>query len=164
MAIEFPKPFSAISVFNQHQVEYIVVGAVAAVLQGAPITTYDLDVVHSRTPENIQRLLLALTNLQARYRDLTGCHLPANAGLLAATPGHNLFKTRYGSVDVLATVGAGRDYDSLFPDSFEMDIEGMRVRVLELFAVIALKEAAGRDKDKWVLPILKQALLLRNKQ
>jgi hypothetical protein len=40
-----------------HRVEFIVIGGVCAVLHGAPVTTFDLDVVHSRTPENLNRLL-----------------------------------------------------------------------------------------------------------
>ena len=35
-----------------HRVEFIVVGGVSAALQGAPVTTFDIDVVHSRAPEN----------------------------------------------------------------------------------------------------------------
>ncbi len=37
-------------------VEFIIVGGAAAVIQGAPITTNDLDIVHRRTPENVARL------------------------------------------------------------------------------------------------------------
>jgi hypothetical protein len=48
------------------------VGGVAAVLEGAPISTFDLDIVHDRSPENVTRLLSALADLDARYRDLTG--------------------------------------------------------------------------------------------
>ena len=50
-------------------VELIVVGLLAAVAQGAPVTTHDLDIVHRRTPENIAKLLDVLVNkLDARYR------------------------------------------------------------------------------------------------
>jgi hypothetical protein len=42
-----------------HEIKFIVVGGVSAVLQGAPIATFDLDLVHSRDSENIQRLLRA---------------------------------------------------------------------------------------------------------
>ncbi|MEZ4293931.1 MAG: hypothetical protein R3B70_03060 [Polyangiaceae bacterium] len=37
-------------------VELVVVGGTAAVLQGAPVVTFDLDIVHRRTPENVSRL------------------------------------------------------------------------------------------------------------
>ncbi len=41
----------------ENHVEFIVVGGISAVLQGAPIATFDLDVVHPRTADNMQRLL-----------------------------------------------------------------------------------------------------------
>ena len=53
---------------HEHGIEFIAVGGVAAVLEGAPISTFDLDLVHSRTTDNVQRLLKALTSLDAYYR------------------------------------------------------------------------------------------------
>ncbi len=41
----------------------------AAVLNGAPIMTFDLDILHSRQPENIARLIDALRDLGAHYRN-----------------------------------------------------------------------------------------------
>jgi hypothetical protein len=41
----------------------------AAVLQRAPILTEDMDVVHDRAPDNVDRLVLALTEMNAVYRD-----------------------------------------------------------------------------------------------
>ena len=55
-------------VFARHEVQYIIVGGIGAVLQGALVTTEDLDVVHERTPQNIERLLAALQKLHARFR------------------------------------------------------------------------------------------------
>jgi hypothetical protein len=37
-------------------VEFIVVGGTAAVIMGAPVVTFDIDIVHRRTPENVDRL------------------------------------------------------------------------------------------------------------
>jgi hypothetical protein len=53
-------------------VDFIVVGGVGAVLQGAPISTFDLDRVHPRTRKNVDRLMVALELLDARYRDSRG--------------------------------------------------------------------------------------------
>jgi hypothetical protein len=50
-------------------VEFIVVGGVAAVLQGVPITTTDLDIVHRRTPENVARLLITAKTKAGRPKD-----------------------------------------------------------------------------------------------
>ena len=52
----------------RHGVDFVVVGGIAATLQGAPINTYDLYVVHSRIAENVTRRLGALTELEAIYR------------------------------------------------------------------------------------------------
>ena len=49
-------------------VEFIIVGGAAAVMQGAPITTNDLDIVHRRTPENVARLLEVLQQIDATMR------------------------------------------------------------------------------------------------
>jgi hypothetical protein len=55
-------------VLIKHEVEFIVVGGVSAALQGAPVTTFELPLVQSRDPENIERLLRALDSLDAIYR------------------------------------------------------------------------------------------------
>ena len=52
----------------ENEVEFVVVGMAAGILQGAPITTIDLDIVHRRSPENVARLLRVLTILEAVYR------------------------------------------------------------------------------------------------
>jgi len=62
----------------------------AVVLQGAPVTTVDLDLVHRRTPENIDRLLRVLAHL--------------------AGPGHQLLTTNLGDLDCLGTIGDGMGY------------------------------------------------------
>jgi hypothetical protein len=38
----------ALEVLGRHRVRFIVVGGVAAVLGGAPVSTFDLDIVHDR--------------------------------------------------------------------------------------------------------------------
>ena len=51
MITDFEK---ALSVLLQHQVEFIVIGDVAGTLHGSAFITQDLDVVYSRTRENIR--------------------------------------------------------------------------------------------------------------
>lgn len=45
---------------DDHEVKYVVIGGIAAVLHGVPRTTFDLDVLIEATVENAGRLLLAL--------------------------------------------------------------------------------------------------------
>ena len=45
---------------TEHGVDFLVVGGVGAILQGASLSTFDLDIVHSTEPANIARLLASL--------------------------------------------------------------------------------------------------------
>ena len=139
-------------------VEFIVVGGMAAVFQAAPITTFDIDVVHSTSAENVARLLRALGEVDAYYRLQPERRFRPNESHLSG-PGHQLLMTRFGPLDLLGTIGKARGYGDLLPHTIEMEItDGLRVRVLQLDALIATKEEAGREKDLAVLPILRATL------
>src|SRR5579885_642698 len=140
----------------EHAVDFIVIGGVSAALQGAPITTFDLDVVHSRAPENLDRLLSALQALDAYYREQPSRRLRPDRSHLSSA-GHQLLMTRYGPLDLLGTVTGNRGYEDLVEHTIDQPLEeGLRVRLLDLATVIRLKEEMGRDKDKAVLPVLRR--------
>ena len=128
-------------------VKFLVVGGVAAVLNGAPINTFDLDVVHARDETNVSKLLRVLDR-----------RLKPGAGHLSSAGHHNLITT-CGPLDVLGSIGLGLSYEDLLPDTVEMEIGGgVRVRVLGLAKIVALKEELGGEKDLAVLPILRRTL------
>jgi len=143
---------------RRHKVDFIVVGGVAAGLEGAPVNTLDLDVVHSRGADNIARLLTALESLEATYRTHPGQRLKPDASHLAS-PGHQLLMTRFGPLDVLGTIGRSRDYNALLPHTVELELaDDLRVRVLNLETLIAVKEEVGGEKDAAMLPVLRRTL------
>jgi predicted nucleotidyltransferase len=74
------------------------------------------------------------------------------------TKGHQLLRTRLGDLDVLGTIMEASGYDDLIADTVLVDLEGVRVRVLELSKVIEAKEFAGRPKDHAALPSLRATL------
>jgi hypothetical protein len=139
------------------RVEFIVVGGVAAVLEGVPVSTFDLEVVYKLTDENVQRLSGVLTELDAVYVDPAGRRMvPTEAHLRAR--GHHLLRTRLGRLDVLGSVGHDWGFDWLIDRSRSMSLHGMTIRLLTLEAIIECKEAAGRPKDRAVLDLLRQTL------
>jgi len=145
-------------------VEFIIVGGVAAVLQGVPITTTDLDIVHRRTPENVARLLEVLLELDATMRyDFAQRGLRPTAEMLAGRGQINL-STSLGPIDPLCEIGDGQGYDELLPHSISVRDEGKLLHVLDLPTLIAAKTKAGRPKDRIVLPILIATLQERGKQ
>jgi predicted nucleotidyltransferase len=139
-------------------VDFILVGGVAAVACGAPVNTFDVDVVPSREPANIERLLAVLESIDAVYRIQPERRLKPNATHLAGA-GHQNLDTHLGRLDVLGSIGHGRTYEDLLPQTVEMNIsEGVRIRVLDLETLIAVKEEVGGEKDRAVLPILRATL------
>jgi hypothetical protein len=141
-----------------NRVDFIIVGGVGAVIQGAPIATFDLDAVHSRAPENLERLASALTSLGSYYREHPPDRIKPEASYLAG-PGHHLLMTRAGPLDLLGVVTAGRTYQDLLPHTIEIELEiGLKVTVLDLAMIIQLKEELGQEKDRAVLPVLRRTL------
>jgi hypothetical protein len=143
---------------SKYEVEYIIVGGVCAVLHGAPISTFDIDLVHSREPSNLKRLFKALEELGAYYRDPAGRIIKPKEYDLSS-PGHQLLMTKGGPLDLLGEIGRGRDYKELLKNTVSLTIsENLKVRLLNLETLIETKEETGQEKDKAVLPILRRTL------
>jgi len=156
-------PVAALRVLVQHQVDFVVVGGIAARLRGAPLLTQDVDVTPSSDRDNLERLAAALKELDARLRTATepdGVRFPFDSGLLESTMVWTL-TTRFGDLDlVMAPAGTG-GYRDLIRDADELRVAvdpDLVVTVASLADVIRSKEAAGRDKDRAALPMLRRTL------
>jgi hypothetical protein len=152
------KLIATLRALHDGNVEFILVGGLAAVLHGAPVDTFDIDVVHARDAANVGRLLPVLEALDAVFRVQPERRLKPNVSHLVSA-GHLNLVTRYGPLDLLGTIGRDLGYQDLVPHSFKLDIaEGLRIRVLDLETLIALKEELSGEKDRAVLPILRRTL------
>lgn len=153
-----PNFLSRLQALQKNHIEFIVVGGVGEVLQGAPITTFDLDVVHSRDPGNLHRLLTALNFLDANYRTPGAKRRKPEYSHLQST-GHQFLMTRAGPLGLLGTIGHGHSYDDLIGQTIDIEIgEGLQVHVLKLDAIIGIKEETAGEKDKLALLILRRTL------
>ena len=138
-------------------IEFIVVGGLAAVAQGAPITTMDMDIVHRQSNDNIDKLLAFLKKIDAIHRRLDDKILQPKKRDLSGR-GHKLFATRFGPLYVLAVIEEGRGYDDLLPDTVEIEFREHRVRVLSLKTLVELKQRSRDPKDLQRLPVLEETL------
>jgi hypothetical protein len=143
----------------RHRVEFVVVGGVAAVLEGAPVITFDVDIVPNPEEANLERLLGFLDEIEATYMDLAGREIRPDLEKLRSNR-MNLLKSRLGRLDVAAEIGEGLRYSDLLARSSLVSLGEVAVRVLNLETVIASKEAANRAKDHAVLPTLRETLRL----
>lgn len=156
-------PVAALKVLVKRRVDFLVIGGVAARLRGAPFLTEDIDVTPSPDRANLERLALALKDLEARLRTTTeqeGVVMPFDPALLESAKVWTL-ATKHGDLDlVMAPAGTG-GYPDLIRDAEELRIAvdpELRVNVASLADVIRSKEAAGRDKDRATLPMLRRTL------
>lgn len=139
------------------EVEFIVVGGISAVLQGAPITTMDLGVVHNRHDANVKRLHRVLSDLNGFYRirpDLRRCPSPQDL----AGPGHHLLSTDRGLLDVLGELASGETYSDLLASCERITLDHMELHVQGLASLIRVKEMLGSEKHLAVLPTLRSTL------
>jgi hypothetical protein len=147
-----------LKLFDLHGVEYVVVGGVAAVLHGAPVTTFDIDALVKIDAANADRLLRVLEALEARYRE-HGTLRPTREDLLAG--GHLLLMTNSGPLDVLGFIGNGKRYEDVADATSTIPVGDVSVPVLGVEALIEEKKALGRDKDLAAIRLLEAVLRRR---
>jgi hypothetical protein len=153
-----PRPI--LQALQDHDVDFIVVGVMAAVAQGSPVYTRDLDVTPSSAPDNYARLAEALRSIDAKLRlpDGEGLEFPIEAKFLAGNTAWTLL-TRAGVLNLVYVPAGTRGYEDLRRNAVELDLgTGRPALVASLIDVIRMKEAAGRPKDQATLPALRQTL------
>jgi tRNA nucleotidyltransferase/poly(A) polymerase len=124
--------------FEKHEVHYVVIGGIAAVLHGVPRATFDLDILIEATTENAQRLLDAL--LEVNFG--TASMITANE--LAAHE-ITIFRDRV-RIDV-QTITPGLDFKTAWENRITMDYQGQKFFVTSKEDLISSKKAAGRQVD-----------------
>lgn len=129
----------------EHEVDFILVGGLAGVLQGAPVNTKDVDILYSLTPPNPERLLAAVEQLGAEFRGDPRKLAPALSHL--ESKGHKLFTTSYGDLDCLGTIEESTTYEEVLPDVDEMELGGVKILVISLPRLIEVKRKLTRPKD-----------------
>lgn len=128
-------------------VEFVVIGGVAAAAQGSVRATYDLDLCYRRTPENLERLTDALAPLRPRLREAPE-DLPFQWDARTLERGLNFaLQTDAGAVDLLGEVAGLGSYEQVLTSSEVLELYGMSVHVLTLEGLIAAKHAAGQPRD-----------------
>lgn len=146
---------------HQEKVEYVIIGGVAAVLQGFAYVTADLDLCYSREKNNLERLARALAPFKPYPRGAPK-ELPFHWDASALKSGFTFtLTTDLGDVDILGEVTGLGGYREALAVSEEMGIFGVSCRVLTLEGLIKAKRAAGRAKDLRLLPELETVLEAR---
>jgi hypothetical protein len=157
--VEF-RPEKLLEVLAHHGVRHVLIGGFAGVIHGSPYVTTDVDIVPDRVASNLERLSLALDELHARVwtdAEPTGVPFDHDATSLAAGAMWNLV-TDFGRLDIAFEPSGTSGFADVARDAVHLTILGADVDVASLADVIRSKEAAGREKDRLVLPVLRRIL------
>lgn len=129
------------------RVDFIIVGGAAATAHGSARLTNDLDIVYSRSRDNIDRLVAALRGFQPHLRGAPP-DLPFRFDEETIRAGLNFtFTTTAGDLDVLGEITGGGGYEQLLAASITIRLFGIDCLCLGLQRLIDVKRAAGRPKD-----------------
>lgn len=133
---------------TQRGVRYLVIGLGAAVLQGAPVSTQDLDLWLERPGDDAVRL--AAADAGGFWITAFGMHPPGFGG------------DGLERIDVVLTAHGLEGFDAEYATALEQVIDGIPVKVLPLDRVIVSKRSTNRPKDIAALPALEATLRARD--
>jgi len=132
---------------QRYGIRYVVIGGMAEVLQGGLRPTYDVDLCYDRSLENLERLAEGLAEINATLRGAPK-DVPFSPDVRTLKFGANFtFDTDLGPLDLLGWVEPIGDYERVAAESGDVPFGDGTVRVLDVEALIRIKEHIGRPKD-----------------
>ncbi len=157
MKDQFDDFLNVLKAFEQHEVEYVLIGGVAVILHGLGRLTQDIDVFVKLTPENIAKLQTAL---RAIYTDDAIDEITLNEL-------HEYPVIRYGTpkdfyIDIMARLGEAATYENLEIEAIEY--EGIKIKLATPETLFQLKKDTLRDKDKMDAAFLEELIKTRRSQ
>ena len=146
---ELPKfsPRALLQALADADVDFVVVGGIAAVAHGSAYFTRDLDITYAPTEENLERLGQVLVRLGARLRGVTDDVPFVPDGRTLRRTRVLTLETPIGLIDLLAQPDGAPVYAQRRARADRDLIAGVEVAYASLEDLIAMKKAAGRPKD-----------------
>jgi predicted nucleotidyltransferase len=139
---------------HKHKLDAVLIGNAAAALQGAPVTTLDLDFMFRKTARNLQKLKKFAHDLDAV---ILRPYFPVSDLYRVSRDGSGL------QIDFMVRVDGIRSYEALRSRSTAATFAGCEIRVASLEDVIHSKTSANRPQDRAVLPLLRRVVRERRR-
>lgn len=148
---------------SANEVDFVVIGGIAAVAHGSAYITQDFDISYARTGVNLARLARALAPLHPRLRGVSE-DLPFQLNAATLRAGLNFtLATDIGDIDLMGQIAGFSSYEQVSAASDTLELYGIRCRILTLDGLIRSKRAAARPKDLQLVPELEALAVLRRK-
>jgi len=162
-ALPPPAPFDPeklVNVLARHGVRYVLVGALAARLQGFPRLTADADIAPARDAENLGRLAAALRELGARvYTESApgGPPFDISPATLSRAGLWNL-ATSAGRLDIVFEPAGTKGYEDLSRSAIRFEVFGVALHAAALRDIVRSKKASGRLQDRQDVAVMREML------
>jgi len=143
---------------GKHRVDYVLIGALAARLQGFPRLTADADITPARDPANLERLAAALRQLEARvYTESVPEGLPfdCSAAMLGRADLWNLV-TKAGRLDIAFVPSGTGGFDDLARGAVRFEVYGVELLAASLDDIVRSKKAADRPQDRQDVLVIRE--------
>lgn len=141
-------PTTLIGALVRAEVDFVVIGGVAVVIQASPRFTRDLDISYATDTANLDRLGALLVTLDARLRGVED-DVPFTPDARTLRHAQLLtLATRDGDLDLLADPPGSPGYAALRRHADLVDLDGASVPIASLEDLIEMKRAAGRPQDQ----------------
>jgi len=143
-------------------VDFVVVGGFAGVAHGCTYVTQDIDVCCDFLPGTLLALQEALSDLQPVHRMTPGRKKLALTEQQCSHLKNLYLDTTMGQLDCLSFIDGLGDFEQVKQASELVEIEGMKMRVLSLDALIKAKKSMNRPRDREILLQLEAIKKLKN--
>ncbi|WP_051398249.1 nucleotidyltransferase [Runella limosa] len=134
-----PEYLNLVRLLNEEKVEYVVLGGHAVIAHGYLRTTGDIDIFVNPTPENAEKIVLALekygfTNGEFEVSDFT------------LVPNYLSFSRYDGWIDLM-TFTVGVTFEECYQNKIELEVQGVKIKFINLRELIKNKKTLGRPQD-----------------
>ena len=151
-------PERLIKILARHRVDFVLIGALAARLQGFPRLTADADITPARDRDNLNRLAAALRELGARVFTEgvpEGLKFDCSAQTLSLAETWNLV-TAAGRLDLAFMPSGTTGYEDLIHGALRFQVYGTELLAASLKDIIRSKEAADRPQDRQDIVVMRE--------
>ncbi len=142
-------PGEILRTLSRHDVDFIVIGGLAAIAHGSRRVTRDIDIVIRPDSENLARLEQALRALAAVQLVTGGVEHPIEAADVAMVGLGTTLHTRSaaGRLDVVGAPAGAASYEDLVGRAIAAPVLGVPTAIAGLDDLLAMKRASGRPLD-----------------
>jgi len=146
--------FGVLELLVGREVQFVLIGGLAARLHGSPTVTMDIDICPARDTDNLGRLAGALRAMDAQVPSVNET-VPFELDVKTLGRSTNLtLMTSRGALDVLGEPAGTDGYRDLAANAITLEVEGLKLKVASLDDLMRMKEASGRPKDRIELEVL----------